>query len=266
MNAFIHRDFTAPEEVVIQINQRQFLVTNPGGFYRDVGPENILFHEPCPRNKALAQACADIGLVEKSGRGVDRIFLDQIRFLRPLPSYDASTTDTVRLSLLGGEGSREVVRWMIEFLGKREDLVVRVMHGGLMHVLLTEGQATREELIAALPGLIPTDGRRAITELIDAGLMRPIGHGRGQRLVLSAQLQEALGQPEAFIHQAGVDVEQRQRIMHYVEARGQITRSEAAELLGVPADVNMYRMLKRMVDDHMLRTEGKGSATRYLKA
>lgn len=74
MNAFIHCDFTAPESVIIQLYPQRFFISNPGGFYRDVTPHNLLFHEPCPRNRLLAQACADLGLVEKSGRGVDRIF------------------------------------------------------------------------------------------------------------------------------------------------------------------------------------------------
>lgn len=154
---------------------------------------------------------------------------------------------------------------MFKFLEDREDLIDRVMRGGLMHVLLTEGQATRDELIAALPGLDPIGGRRAITELIDAGLMHPIGHGRGQRLVLPPQLQEALGKPEAFIHQAGIDVEQRRKIMQHVEENGRTTRREAAESLGLPADMGVYRILKRMVSDGLLHPQGKGRTMQYVK-
>jgi ATP-dependent DNA helicase RecG len=105
MNAFIHRDYTLPEPVIIQITPHQCTITNPGGFYRDVSPENILFHEPCPRNQCLAHTCVHLNLMERSGRGVDRIFWDQIRFLRPLPSYGDSTPETVRLNLLGAEKS-----------------------------------------------------------------------------------------------------------------------------------------------------------------
>lgn len=265
MNAFIHRDYTATEPVIIQVTTDRFTITNAGGFYRDVRADNILFHEPCPRNKCLAQACADLGLMEKSGRGVDRIFWDQIRFLRPVPSYAESTSDTVRLTLLGGRGSLEDIHWMTEYFSSEDNLLTRVIKGGLMHALITEGEATREELIASIPGLPPTLGRKAITELINDGLMQRVGHGRGQQIVLSAKFQRDRGKPEAFVHQAGVDVEARQSILEYVETHGSITRREAANLLKRPADDSLYRLLKRMVDDALLMAEGERAATRYVK-
>jgi len=134
-----------------------------------------------------------------------------------------------------------------------------------MHALIIDGAATREELIASLPGLSPTLGRKTITELIDAGLMQRVGHGRGQQIVLSAQFQRDRGKPEAFIHQAGVDVEARPIIMKFIEAHGSITRGETATLLDRPSDDSLYRLLKRMVDDGLLLPEGERAATRYIK-
>jgi len=264
MNAFIHRDFTCPEPVIIQIMPQQCVITNPGGFYRDVSPDNILFHEPCPRNQCLAHACVHLNLMERSGRGVDRIFWDQIRFMRPMPSYRDSNQATVRLNLLGGEGSLEAIRWMLEYFVER-DLRVRVVYGGFIRVLLSEGEATREELIAALPGLDEQFGRRAITEIINAGLMSRIGHGRGQRLVLSPQFLKRLGMPEAFVHQAGLDSErQKQMILQYVQSHGSITRGEAAKLLGMKADNTVYRLLDILVQQRQLERTGTRNKTRYL--
>ncbi|BDI29433.1 ATPase AAA [Capsulimonas corticalis] len=265
MNAFIHRDYTQTVEVIIQITSREFRVTSPGGFYRDVTPQNILFHEPCPRNRCLAQACADLGLVEKSGRGVDRIFWDQIRFMRPLPSYADSTTNSVRLSLLGGRGSLEAIKWMFERMKDVDDLTFRVVHGGLVHVLLMDGQTTREEMIASLPGLSESDGRRAITELVDAGIISRIGAGRGQRLVLSEMLQTSLGKPDAYRNQVGpTDEYRRKSILEFIHQHQQISRGEAAKLLNMPSDVNLFRrIIKPLVDTGELIAVGSGSGTKY---
>jgi ATP-dependent DNA helicase RecG len=264
MNAFIHRDYTMSEPVIIQITPEHFTVTNAGGFYRDVRADNILFHEPCPRNKCLAQACTDIGLMERSGRGVDRIFWDQIRFLRPMPSYAETTADTVRLTLLGGQGALENIHWMLTYFAKEKDLRIRVIHGGLMHALITEGEANREALIATLPGLGQTFGRKAITELIDSGLITRIGHGRAQRLVLSAKFQEDRGKPEAFVHQLGQSLEeQRERILQYVDEHGSITRGEAARHLGIEADNTVYRLLLGLVRMKRLEKVGNLNKARY---
>ena len=264
MNAFVHRDYTAAESVVLQLHPQQFFVSNPGGFYRDVTPQNLLFHEPCPRNRLLAQACADLGLVEKSGRGVDRIFWDQIRFCRPVPSYDASTSDAVRLTLQGGETSLEAVRWMLQHFATIEELSVRLIHGAFLHQLFFEGEVSRAELLEALPGLSAEVGRRGLNELIDAGLVVRVGHGRGQRLVLSPQLQSEMGQPGAFIHQTGMmDENRRQMILAFVNAHGKITRAEAAKLLNVPANDALYRLLREMVASGDLTKHGERRFTFY---
>jgi ATP-dependent DNA helicase RecG len=256
MNAFIHRDYTISEPVIIQMTTEQLIMTSPGGFYRDVTPENILFHEPCSRNQRLALACAALGLV----------FWDQIRFCRPMPSYAESSDQAVRLRLMGGDGSLEAIRWMLEHFSGEEDLRVKVVHGGLIHVLISEGETARETLINALPGLDNILGRQAITELIDAGLVRRIGHGRGQRLVLSPEFQRDLGKPEAFVYQVGLDIEgQRQMILSYVEAHGSISRQEAAKLIGRPADDSVYKLLRRMVMDQLLQRQGITAAARYHK-
>jgi ATP-dependent DNA helicase RecG len=265
MNAFIHRDYICPEPVIIQITPQHCTITNPGGFYRDVTPDNILFHEPCPRNQCLAHACVHLNLMERSGRGVDRIFWDQIRFLRPMPSYRDSTAETVRLNLVGGEGTLESIRWMIEYFAEK-DLRIRVVHGGLVNVLLSEGESTRQGLITALPGLDESLGRRAITELINAGLIHRIGHGRGQRMVISPQFLKSLGTPEAFVHQAGLDeARMKQMVLQYVDSHGTISRSEAARLLGVNPDNSVYRLLDNLAKDSQLARVGQRSQARYIR-
>ena len=258
MNAFIHRDYLISESVVIQLHPQRFTISNPGGFFRDVTPENILFHEPCPRNKLLAQACADLGLVEKSGRGVDRIFLDQIRYFRPLPSYAGSNEAAVRLHLEGGETSLEAVRWMLEHFQDTNDMNVRLVHGAFLHHIFFDGETTREDLMRVLPGLPEDRARRAVTELISAGLVAKIGHGRGQRLVLSSQLQKELGCPEAFIHQVGMgDEQRRQMILSFVDAHGKITRSQAAHLLNLPPGDKVYSLLQDLTGKDELVMRGK---------
>lgn len=266
MNAFVHRDFTAPEAIVMQLYPQRFFVSNPGGFYRDVTPQNLLFHEPCPRNRLLAQACADLGLVEKSGRGVDRIFWDQIRLMRPLPIYADTTAETVRLTLPGGETSLEAVRWMMNHFAAVEELSVRLIHGAFLHHLFFEGEATRAALIAALPGLNEEAGRRAITELIDAGLMVRIGHGRGQRLVLSPQLQGEMGQPGAFVHQTGMGEEYRKgMILTLADSQEFIRRSDIMQFLHISED-DAYRLLKKLVSAGELVVQGQRRHTTYRRA
>ncbi len=266
MNAFIHRDFAAPESVVIQLYPQRFFISNPGGFYRDVTPQNLLFHEPCPRNRLLAQACADLGLVEKSGRGVDRIFWDQIRFFRPFPAYGESTPETVRLTLQGGATPAEAVRWMLGHFEDTTELSTRLIQGAFLHQLFFEGELSRNELIESLSGLTADVGRRRLTELIDDGIIVRIGHGRGQRLVLSPQLQSEMGKPGAFVHQVGMGEEYRKNmVLTMADSQESIRRSDVVKLLHV-SENEAYRLLKKLVEAGELSLQGQRRYASYERA
>ncbi|WP_417572222.1 ATP-binding protein [Paratractidigestivibacter faecalis] len=50
------------------------LVNNPGGFIEGIGVRNLLSAEPQGRNPCLMDALKRVGLAERTGRGVDRIY------------------------------------------------------------------------------------------------------------------------------------------------------------------------------------------------
>ena len=78
-------------------------ISNPGGFVEGVSLENLLVTAPTPRNPLLADAFKRIGLVERTGRGVDIIFQGLLRYGRPAPDYGRSGATSVVVRLPGGE-------------------------------------------------------------------------------------------------------------------------------------------------------------------
>lgn len=60
-------------------------MSNPGGFVEGVSLDNLLTTEPRPRNPRLADAFERVGLVERTGRGVDLIYRGLLRFGRASP-------------------------------------------------------------------------------------------------------------------------------------------------------------------------------------
>lgn len=62
---------------------------------------NLLVAPPRPRNPLLADAFKRAGVVERTGRGIDIIFEEQLRNGRPAPSYEQSTPESVVLVLPG---------------------------------------------------------------------------------------------------------------------------------------------------------------------
>ena len=113
-NAVLHRDFSQMQAVYVQWQPDHLLIANPGGFPAGVTLENLLVHEPKPRNPRLAEAFKRIGLVEQTGRGVDKIFLGQLRYGRPVPDYSRSDAHGVRVILRGGEASLQFAAFVFE--------------------------------------------------------------------------------------------------------------------------------------------------------
>ena len=97
INAFCHRDYTMLGTVRVLIDDEGMTISSPGGFIDGVTLENLLTVEPHGKNPALADALKRIGLAEKTGRGIDRIYEGSIIYGRPWPDYSETTSTNVRL-------------------------------------------------------------------------------------------------------------------------------------------------------------------------
>ena len=109
-NAFIHRDYTRLGSVHVQWHPHQIEISNPGGFPEGVRLDNILVTPPRPRNPLLADAFKRAGIVERTARGIDTIFYEQLRNGRPAPNYERSTPTDVILVLPGEKADLDFVR------------------------------------------------------------------------------------------------------------------------------------------------------------
>ena len=74
VNAFCHRDYSVLGRVLIQIADTGMTISNPGGFVEGITADNLIDADPHGRNPVLADAMKRIGLAERTGRGIDRIY------------------------------------------------------------------------------------------------------------------------------------------------------------------------------------------------
>lgn len=90
-------DYSKMGRVCVAISDEGLTIANPGGFIEGVSIKNLLTAEPHGRNPQLADALKRIGLAERTGRGIDRIFEGSLVYGNPLPDYSDSTPVTVSL-------------------------------------------------------------------------------------------------------------------------------------------------------------------------
>lgn len=261
-NALIHRDYGRLGAVHVQWRAGEIEITNPGGLPEDVRLDNLLVAAPHPRNPVLADAFRRIGLVERTGRGIDTIFEGQLRYGRPAPDYSRSTPATVQLVLAGGRGNVALARFYMErdVPGRRmtvdEMLVVNeVARSGRVDVAAVAHLSQRSEHAV----------RVILDRMVEGGVLEWREERRESYLVPASAVARALGigGVGGVPPGAGPDAWE-QLILEAVDRGGRITRSEAAELCGLePREART--VLERLVKRGELEIRGERRGAHYAR-
>lgn len=260
-NAVLHRDYARNESVYIQWQQDHLLISSPGGFPEGVTVENLLVHEPKPRNPRLAEAFRRIGLIEQTGRGVDKIFLGQLRYGRPAPDYSRSDSTGVRVVLRGGEASLKFAAFVYEQEKFGDPLSLDELL--ILNALFFERRIDTNEASRLIQkGL--SDARAVLEGLHERGMVEGRGEKRGRIYHMDASLYRRLGEVSGYIRSRGFDrIQQQQMVLSAVQAEGKITREKTAELCRINEN-QAYRLLKKLCDQGMLEMLGKGRGAYYV--
>lgn len=261
-NAVLHRDYTRLDAVHVQLFPDHLFISNPGGFLEGINLDNLLVHEPKPRNPRLAEAFRRIGLVETTGRGIDKIYAGQLRYGRPLPDYSQSDRDGVRLNLIGGEASLAFATLVYRQNREGQPLSLDEM------LALNHLQNERRADVQTVGRLIQQGEARAravLERLVERGLVEARGERRARTYLLSASLYRELGTPAGYVRASGFDkIQQESMILQYVEAHRRITRRDAVELCSL-SDNQASHLLRRMAAEGKLRQEGQKRGAHYVK-
>ncbi|MBC7221002.1 putative DNA binding domain-containing protein [Candidatus Bipolaricaulota bacterium] len=259
-NALIHRDYTRLGAVHIQWHADRLEISNPGGFPEGVRLDNLLVTPPRPRNPLLADAFKRAGIVERTARGIDTIFYEQLRNGRPAPSYERSNEHNVVLVLPGGKANLEFVRLLVEESGAGRDLGLDELL--ILNALWRDRRITTEDA-ARLTQKPEADARTTLNRLVEIGLVEPRGERKGRTWHLSAATYRRLGEPAAYIRQRGFEpIQHEQMVLQYVEKHGRITRKEVAELCRLSPD-QAYRLLQRLTESGRLTQHGTKKGAWY---
>jgi ATP-dependent DNA helicase RecG len=257
-NALIHRDYTRLGAVHVQWKPEEIEVSSPGGFPDEVRLDNILVTAPRPRNPVLADAFKRIGLVERTGRGIDTIFEGQLRYGRPAPDYSRSTPGSVQLVLAGGSANLALARFIME----RDTPGHRVTVDEMLVVNAVDRERRLELARAAELVQRSEPATRAILErLVESGVLEARSERRERVYHFSAATYRALGRPAEHVRLTGIEpIQREQMILQFVDAHGRITRSQAADLCQIGGR-EARSVLEKLVNrgDLVVRGEKRGA-------
>ena len=261
-NALVHRDYAAAGSNLVEISEAGLSVSNPGGFPEGVTTSNMLTTPPRSRNPALADAFKRAGLVERTGRGINRAFESQLALGRSAPDYSRSNPRSVVVRLRPGPADKELAGFIAEARQHGQEFSLQdllTLHEVRIERRITTGRA------AELFQVDVQEAREVLNRLSDLGLLETRGRTRDRVYHLAAALYRRFGEPAQYVRVRGFDrIQQEQMVLTFVDRHGSITRREATELCRIPSE-RASRLLRRLRDEGRLDLVGKRRAARYVK-
>lgn len=261
LNAVTHRDYFVREGVQVALYRDRLEITSPGGFIGGVTPKNVLRHPPVHRNELLARAFQSVGLVNRVGLGVDRIFDGLLRLGKDIPRYTADESH-VKLTI-----PLETHNEFALFIANEERKNRRLELDDLLLLRSFVLTASLDRWSAAEVLQLPEE--EAAAKLIRLREMEHLivrGRGRGASYEFRRDL------AERFRGRSAVDADMpleeegvRLRVLALLRERGHLSNAEIRRFSGFNR-VQVYRLLKRLEEEGEIRFAGRGRGAHIVPA
>ena len=207
-NCIAHQDYSRNGRVVV-IEQPDKLIFESEGRFFEGEPEDYLEGNKVPRryrNPFLAQAMAELNMIDTMGYGIHDMHARQARRYFPMPDYDLSEAGAVRLTIYGSVVDPAYSRLLIQ----KTDLP-------LVDVLALD----RVQKKLPVPDA-------AAARLRKAGLIE----GRKPNLFVSASVAKATASLEDYLRTRGQDdAFYLKLITDYLAMKGEASRADINKLL-----------------------------------
>jgi ATP-dependent DNA helicase RecG len=209
LNNFIaHQDYTLRGRIQIVESPDNLLFTNLGSFLP--GTVDAVMQQDAPqefyRNHFLAQAMVNLNLIDTQGGGIKRMFSLQMHRYFPLPDYDLTEANKVKVRIAGKVIDENYTR----LLKSKTDLDLQTV------ILLDRVQKKK--------GISLEDAQRLKKEkLIE---------GRYPSVFLAATIAAATGKRAEYIRNRPFDNEHyKKMVLEYLKKFGTATKSDIENLL-----------------------------------
>ncbi len=262
VNAFCHRDYTMIGEVRVLIDDEGLIISNPGGFIDGVNLKNLLTVEPHGRNPALADAMKRIGLAEKTGRGIDRIYEGSIIFGRPWPDYSESTSRTVKLFIQRAKADLPFAK-LVADEQNRQGKPLSIYTLMILSLLKNERRCNIDRMIE-ITNLSENKVRSAVENMIEMGLVEASGNGKNRSYILGKKVYREINESVQYVRQTGIDsIRYPELVLKLARTQnGIITKQDICELLKITPS-QAYSLIKKLQKENKIYLLNGGKYTKY---
>ena len=262
VNAFCHRDYTMLGSVRVLIDDEGMIISNPGGFIDGVNLKNLLTVEPHGRNPALADAMKRIGLAEKTGRGIDRIYEGSIVFGRPWPDYSESTSRTVKLFIQRAKADLSFAK-LVADEQNRQGKPLSIYTLMILSLLNNERRCSLERIIE-VTNLSENKVRAAVENMIEMGLIEATGNGKNRSFIMGKKIYREKNETIQYVRQTDIDsIRYPELVMKLARTQnGIITKQNIIDLLNVTSS-QAYKIIKQLQSENKIMLLNGGKYAKY---
>lgn len=272
LNAFTHRDYSILSPVYVRLYPDRLEISSPGGFVSDVSAENIVGHEPISRNPLLAQVLQRIGLVERAGMGVKRMFQVLLSYGKEPPSYEAGG-DFVRVTIRSDRAEGRLDETFARFVVRcqQEGRELRLPDLLILNWLKRNREVDVSEACRIISRL-EREAYEVLNSMVNRGLLEQFGEKKGRVYRLSKMVYAQLRRSLTYLpfHRAELAYAETAILNYLRELPGQaeerfVTNEIVRTLLRVSPHQAGY-VLAGLVKKGRLVLRGKGRAAKYYLA
>lgn len=207
-NCIAHQDYSRNGRVVVTEFPDRLVLENEGAFFEGQ-PADYIAGTKTPkryRNPFLAQAMAELNMIDTMGYGIHEIHLGQARRFFPMPDYDLSEPQAVKMTIHGRVVDPAYSRLLIQ----KTDLA--------LEVILALDRVQKK--LALDPAMVK--------HLRKAGLIE----GRKPNLYVSAAVAKATASKAEYIRTRGLDdAHYKRMIIDLITQFGSASRQDIDQLL-----------------------------------
>lgn len=252
-NAFAHRDYRKNSEIVVKQYPARMEVLNAGGFPHGVTVDTLLTVPSTPRNRLLADVLSKTGVVERSGQGIDKIFLLTLSEGKPAPDYTKSD-DFIVVAILQATVKDKAFAMYVQ---------------GVQDSLPEDKKLTVFDVMALCEirdGKKKPSDKQITHKLEQMGVIEKHGKTNAIYYILPRKYYELTGDMAAYSLATDWDINQVWAVIYpFLQKYGKAKRAELEKVVGNHLSAKQMRKFLDELREHgMLKTEGQRNTMCYM--
>lgn len=249
LNAVTHRDYSiSSQSVFIKADLQKLTVISPGGFLPGITPKNII-EKQASRNRRIAEVFQKLGLVERSGQGVDQIFESTIREGKGLPDFFESDNFQVVLNIPAQVKDRDFILFL-EKISKERQIIFSLEE-------VYELELLRENRVV---GNLANKNK-----FLDLGIIEKVGKTSGTKYILSHKYYKYENRPGIYTRIKGLTREHKKElILDHIKREGNGKKKDFRDAFPDLKVSDISNFLQELKDENKIQHIGSDRAGHWV--